>query len=551
VIHNSSQFVGCIQLFSGAAHSRIAEAANRMSSLSSIAEYFHDRTKYSPDSIAQAGRAMQGAQPEPFKTYRLGTEIDLKPYLEESKVNPEATADERAWARLSHFLINVYGLTAQIQTITGQTFYLRAAPSAGGLYPTEIYLVSRGNQLLPAGLYNYQARTHALWRFWDDHTWQALQAACFWHPALETTQVAVILTSVFYRSAWRYQDRAYRRICLDAGHVLGNLELAGALVDYRPHLIGGYLDAAINQMLYLDTETEGAIAVAALADMLQVEQNLPHLTTTQPSPAQVKMPQLAEGELLPLMHQATCIQQDEDFRWHSRRPSVADQVGPAATAIPDDKYNFPFCLKVSTTTPPIDWDMRLQGMEKTLLRRRSTREFSGANLTLEELNAMLDFVYQPHHYIEQGLDGDPDYCDLSLIQTFVAVSGVDGLEAGCYYYAPLTQELRQIRFKNFRPELQYLCLGQDLGYDAGAVIFHTADLKAAIAHHGDRGYRYLHLDAGHLGQRLNVAAVRLGLGVSGIGGFFDDQVNDVLGIPEDEAVLYITTLGRPAAAATG
>jgi nitroreductase len=53
------------------------------------------------------------------------------------------------------------------------------------------------------------------------------------------------------------------------------------------------------------------------------------------------------------------------------------------------------------------------------------------------------------------------------------------------------------------------------------------------------------MDAGHLGQRLNLAAIYLELGVSGIGGFFDDQVNEVLGIPADEAVLYITTLGRP------
>jgi SagB-type dehydrogenase family enzyme len=105
--------------------------------------------------------------------------------------------------------------------------------------------------------------------------------------------------------------------------------------------------------------------------------------------------------------------------------------------------------------------------------------------------------------------------------------------------------LRQIRFKNFRSELHYLCLGQDLGRDAGAVIFHTADLQQAVQKYGDRAYRYLHLDAGHLGQRLNLAAMQLGLGVSGIGGFFDDQVNEVLGIPEDEAVLYITTLGRP------
>ena len=134
---------------------------------------------------------------------------------------------------------------------------------------------------------------------------------------------------------------------------------------------------------------------------------------------------------------------------------------------------------------------------------------------------------------------------MNLIETFIAVSGVTGLEEGCYYYAPKAQELRQIRFKNFRRELHYLCLGQDLGRDAGAVLFHTADLKTAVGQYGDRVYRYLHMDAGHLGQRLNLAAIHLGLGVSGIGGFFDNQVNEVLGIPADEAVLYITTLGQP------
>ncbi|GAB1542891.1 hypothetical protein NUACC21_55650 [Scytonema sp. NUACC21] len=88
-------------------------------------------------------------------------------------------------------------------------------------------------------------------------------------------------------------------------------------------------------------------------------------------------------------------------------------------------------------------------------------------------------------------------------------------------------------------------MGQDLGRDAAAVVFHTSDLKSSVAQYGDRVYRYLHMDAGHLGQRLNLGAIHLGLGVSGIGGFFDDNVNEVLGIPADEAVLYVTTLGRP------
>jgi SagB-type dehydrogenase family enzyme len=202
-------------------------------------------------------------------------------------------------------------------------------------------------------------------------------------------------------------------------------------------------------------------------------------------------------------------------------------------------------LKVSTASEPIEWQENLSGLEQTILHRRSTRAYSGEPLTLDELKQLLDFTYQPQHYIEQNLDGSPDYFDLNLVETFVAVSGVTDLEEGCYYYAPKAQEFRQIRFKNFRRELHFLCLGQDLGRDASAIVFHTADLKRAIEQYGDRGYRYLHMDAGHLGQRLNLAAIHLGLGVSGIGGFFDDQVNEVLGIPQDEAVLYITTLGRP------
>jgi SagB-type dehydrogenase family enzyme len=204
-------------------------------------------------------------------------------------------------------------------------------------------------------------------------------------------------------------------------------------------------------------------------------------------------------------------------------------------------------LKVSTAGESVSWEQNsfLDGLEDTILRRRSTRNYTGGNLNFSQLKTLLDFTYQPQHYVECGLDERPDYFDLGLIQSFIAVSGVDGLEDGCYYYSPQLQELRQIRFKNFRRELHYLCLGQDLGRDAAAVIFHTADLSQAIQQYGDRAYRYLHLDAGHLGQRINLVATRLGIGVSGIAGFFDDQVNEVLGIPPDEAVLYITTLGQP------
>lgn len=504
----------------------------------SIAQHYHERTKYDPETIAAKSQGLDWAkQPVPFKEYKIGTTFDLKPYIQKE---PEVFADDPAsiwWRRLSRLLLCSYGLTARVPTMMGNPIYLRSAPSAGGLYPAEVYLISRGTPQLISGLYNYQPQTHSLIHFWESEVWQALQTACLWHPVLESTQMALVTTAVFYRSAWRYQDRAYRRIFLDTGHLLGNIELACALNDYRPHLIGGFVDSAVNQLLYLDPQQEGSIAVIALADLLDVKQNLPLGQTALPSATQTDYPKISDGELLKYCHQATQIESGTTTK--AKKPAAIPEQSL------EDKYNFPFCLKVPTATSPIDWGANLEELESTILKRRSTRAYNGADLTLDELKALLDFTYQPQHYIDQGLDRTPDYFDLNLIETFIAVSGVTGLEEGCYYYAPKAQELRQIRFKNFRRELHYLCLGQELGRDAAAVLFHTADLKTAVAQYGDRVYRYLHMDAGHLGQRLNLAAIRLNLGVSGIGGFFDDQVNEVLGIPADEAVLYITTLGRP------
>lgn len=501
----------------------------------SIAQHYHDRTKYAPETLAAKAQSLDWSkQPVPFKEYKIGTSYDLKPYLA-ARVDL-ADPEHQEWRRLSRLLFCSYGLTLKMLTMSGEPLYLRAAPSAGGLYPAEVYLLSRGTPLLPEGLYHYQPQHHALLHFWESDVWKSLQDACFWNLALDNTQLALVITATFWRSAWRYQDRAYRRIFLDTGHLLGNVELASAINDFRPHLIGGFIDDAVNQLLYLDADQEGAIAIYALADLLQVMQNLPLSPTALPSPTQTEFPVVPDGELLAYFHRATCI----------TAPPSQPQPQPSGQGDePADKYNFPFCLKVSTVSDPIDWGDHLTELEQTILKRRSTRAYSGADLTLDELKLLLDFTYQPQHYIDQNLDRSPDYFDLSLIETFMAISGVDGLEEGCYYYAPKAQELRQVRFKNFRRELHMLCLGQDLGRDAAAVLFHTADLRQAVEKYGDRAYRYLHMDAGHLGQRLNLAAIRLGLGVSGIGGFFDDQVNEVLGIPPDEAVLYITTLGRP------
>ncbi len=497
----------------------------------SVAQYYHERTKYDPETINRQSRPLNwDERPESYKDYKFGLVLDLKPSAIEVLDDPAAAW----WRRLSKLLYCTYGITARLPQMG---VALRSAPSAGGLYPAEIYLISRGTGHLAAGLYHYQVKTHSLLQVWDDPLWQELEGACFGHPSLGEASLAIVVTAVFQRSAWRYGDRAYRRIYLDTGHLLANLVLAGSLTQFQPTLVGGFHDELLERLLFLEPDQEGVTAVVALAEGESIARPSGSGPSALPSAADRTYPNLPDGQLLSYLHRATRITPQS----LPIDPALLTRDNRAPIA---DKYNLPFGLKVPIAVTPLNWGAQRQDLEHTILHRRSTRAYSGDSLSLNELATVLDFTYQPQHYAEQGLDPAPDYCDPDAINSFVAVSHVEGLEAGCYYYAPQANELRQIRFKNFREELHFLCLGQELGRDAAALVFQTADLAGAIARYGDRAYRYLHLDSGHFGQRLNLAAIGLGLGASGIAGFFDDRVNDVLGIPAAEAVLYITTLGR-------
>jgi SagB-type dehydrogenase family enzyme len=310
----------------------------------SIAQHYHERTKYDPETINAKSQGIDWAtQPIPFKEYKIGKSFDLKPYLQPKATITENADRDRWWGRLSRLLLCSYGLTARVPTIGQEDLYLRAAPSAGGLYPAEIYLVSRENSILPPGIYSYQARTHTLLCFWENEVWESLKTACFSHPVWEIAEIALITTAIFQRSAWRYQDRAYRRICLDTGHLLGNIELAAASNQFRPYFMGSFVDEGIDRLLYLDSQQEGAITVIPLVDLQAVNLDLPLSQTVLASPTQTQYSQIEDGELLGYFHRATQI-----VELVSLEPELTDPVDAIASSQSEDKYNFPFGLKVGS-----------------------------------------------------------------------------------------------------------------------------------------------------------------------------------------------------------
>jgi len=115
-----------------------------------------------------------------------------------------------------------------------------------------------------------------------------------------------------------------------------------------------------------------------------------------------------------------------------------------------------------------------------------------------------------------------------------------------YRYWPEHGELERIRSGDQRVAAAGLSLGQDLAGNACVAFSMIADLDRAVRSYGERGYRYVHFEAGAIGHRLYLAAEALGLGATGIGAFFDDQVHGYLNLTPDQGqVVYHFAIGYP------
>ncbi len=486
----------------------------------SISELFHEGTKYSLKTLQSLPRPDWNQKPSPFKDFHEPRKTKLRGCLQKNPF-PETKKPSRPLSRdvLSRILLYTYGVTRVVKSGSAHDdFYMRSAPSAGGLYPTELYVAVHDVEGLEPGLYNYQCRDHSLVVVWEGSFAADLDRYTMQKGMHAAAPFSVILTGIYFRSSWRYHDRAYRRICLDTGHVLANLLLSVQSEGLKASPLAGFLDPGVNDLLFLDPAKEGALVVVGVG----LPDRYPKLDprSAYPSRRTPGAEAATDDGLLTALHSCSSIRADDlaelaPVELPGPRPGEGDSLNPPR--------------------------LILGGMAlcQTMLKRRSTRAFTGGELSRELLARVLDFAYHPSGEL-------PQFTAPGLLRSYLAVSRVKGLEPGIYSYAPADNTLTRVRRGNPSAALYEITLGQELGRDAACTLFHIARLPEAVALLGDRAYRYLHVDAGNIGQRLNLAAVHLGVGVSGIGGFLDDKVNQLLDLPEEDVVVYLTVLGKPA-----
>ncbi|MGD2148245.1 MAG: SagB/ThcOx family dehydrogenase, partial [Anaerolineae bacterium] len=150
------------------------------------------------------------------------------------------------------------------QGITDPRLRFRAAPSAGALYPIETYTVVHDVTGLAPGIYHYAVMGHALECLDQGNFRTTVTQAGLGQAFLGQANVCFILSAVFQRTRWRYRERAYRYVLLEAGHIGQNLYLTATSMGLGACAVGAFLDTALNEMLGLDGKAEGVLYVISV-----------------------------------------------------------------------------------------------------------------------------------------------------------------------------------------------------------------------------------------------------------------------------------------------
>lgn len=185
-------------------------------------------------------------------------------------------------------------------------------------------------------------------------------------------------------------------------------------------------------------------------------------------------------------------------------------------------------------------------------QRFSCRSFKDQPLSLQELGNILYAGYGMTGLMLLGEDEFisrpvPSGGGLYSLELYMIVQQVTGLNPGIYHYVfhpHLLEQVRQIELP--RSLIRHLLMEQPYAAAAPVIIVASSVLERSMKKYGDRGYRYILFEAGHVFQNMNLAAAACNLGSLNLGGFFDHDMEKLLNIdPEEEIPLYAMALGIP------
>ncbi len=460
---------------------------------------YHEATKHRPDDFEARRPFDRRLIPRPYKQYRGLSSIAL-PAPRPTTSSSAAAPDGALLASLLHYSA---GIVRRRRRPDGRDLEFRAASCTGAAYHIELYAVCGALEDVPAGVYHFGVHDERLAPLRDGDYRRALaDAVC--DESVAEAPVSLVLTSTFWRNAWRYEDRAYRHAFWDGGTIVANLLALAAAHAIEARIYAGFVDAELNRLAAVDGEPEAAVCVVALGAGAAAGAS-PAVDAISPevaplSPVEIEYPSIGR------LHEASALaSRGEVETW---RRAAGGQGDVSAARLPG-----------------------ADAIEAVIERRGSTRRFRGA-IGADELHAVL-VAARGALPLDFG----------ALTEAFVIVNAVEGLEAGLYV-AGRGAEPRIVRRGVFRAATAHLALDQPPAGEAAANLYFMSDLEGVLSRLGNRGYRAAQLEGGVRGGRVYLAATALGLRASGLT-FFDDEVPALFGdAAAGRQPMFLAVLGR-------
>lgn len=525
-------------------------------SLQDVVRAYHARTKHRFEAYAEGpGQLDWDAQPAAFRHYAGAPVLELplsadrfeRPYgrlaeKPENQIPPDFTS-------LGALLELSFGLSAW-KSWGASRWALRCNPSSGNLHPVEAYVLSTGLPGVPAGLHHYDPESHAL-------EGRAAVAAG------DTPWLAIGLSSIMWREAWKYGERAFRYCQLDVGHALGALGYAAALLGWE--VLPLTIDAAtLKHCLGLDRPEDLPSSRYAFTELEE-----PEIIVALRAPGLQTPPD--DEELTNWLNQASWhgtpsrIDASPGYRW----PAI-DQAASASQMPRSTGKN-----RVFSPLPPLVPQPNPGGTAALIRRRRSAQRFDPKHsLAKTAFYRLLDSTLPRPQAPWLAQEAR------SHIHLLLFVLRVDGLASGLYLLPrtptaagelPFALAPAGARFAQRRPVAEF---DADCPPHLGLIQLCTADLQElqrlarALSCHQDiaatsafslgmlgefaaatldaHGYRELLREAGLVGQALYLEAEAAGVRGTGIGCFFDDPVHDLFGVDTTRyQSVYHFTVGLP------
>ncbi len=526
---------------------------------------YHERTKHHFDRYAASlGYMDWGTQPDPFRRYQ-GADLVRLPLPKLGRPLPywqlyargDVSSEPLSLESISLFFRYALSLTAW-KRFHDAKWSLRANPSSGNLHPTEGYAVLPAIDRLgdaPA-VYHYAPKEHALERraILNAKAWSELCA-----PFPEGSFL-VGLSSVHWREAWKYGERAFRYCQHDAGHALATLRIAAAALGWGLVLLDGIGDETIAGLLGLSRADDYGTAEREEPELLALV--TPGLPST--------FPRLVNGLMAGSIGAQWCGVANTLSPEHSVNWPVIDEVAratrrSASAPITEDFRGFPTYEELFRL--PVR--QGLLTAEKAILGRRSAVAMDGSTAipqeaffrTLARLMPTRDRQSMPWDAIPWR-----PHIHLGLF-----VHRVGGVPPGLYALARdpdklaalkevMRREFRWQRLPSCPPGLPLYLLqegdcralaatvscGQDIAGDGAFSLGMIADYINGLTTYGAAFYRNLFWEAGMVGQVLYLEAEEVGIRSTGIGCYFDDPVHEAFGIASREwQSFYHFTVGGP------